>query len=455
MNVNAAPSIVEPADGLPNPQRLLALLTVMLGIVIAVLDGTIVNVALPTIATEQHASPNDAIWIVTAYQLAVMVSLLPMAALGESIGFKKVFLGGIAVFGLASLLCAYSPSLLVLTLARILQGVAGAALMSVNGALMRFILPSQMFGRGLSQNAMVVAVSAAAGPTIAGAILSVASWHWLFLINVPLAVIAVGVGRITLPATHTTGASLDKWSALLNAAAFGFLVSGLSSIGTTGTPLWLIVAQLAIALVAGIALVRRERRRPAPLFPVDLLRIPAFSLSVIASVSSFMAQFLALVSLPFIFHHAMGFSDIDTGLLMTPWPLATAIIAPLSGYMTDRFNPGKVSGIGSLILVLGFISLALLPEHPSVFDITWRLAVCGFGFGLFQSPNNKVMLTSAPRQRSGGASGMLSTARLLGQSIGAAIAAIMFGLLTSFNLPLMMAVAAAFAAIAMVLSVWR
>jgi DHA2 family multidrug resistance protein-like MFS transporter len=455
MNVNAATSIVEPADGLPNPQRLLALLTIMLGIVIAVLDGTIVNVALPTIATEQHASPNDAIWIVTAYQLAVMVSLLPMAALGESIGFKKVFLGGIAVFGLASLLCAYSPSLLVLTLARILQGVAGAALMSVNGALMRFILPSQMFGRGLSQNAMVVAVSAAAGPTIAGAILSVASWHWLFLINVPLAVIAVGVGRITLPATHTTGASLDKWSALLNAAAFGFLVSGLSSIGTTGTPLWLILAQLAIALVAGIALVRRERQRPAPLFPVDLLRIPAFSLSVIASVCSFMAQFLALVSLPFIFHHAMGFSDIDTGLLMTPWPLATAIIAPLSGYVTDRFNPGKVSGIGSLILVLGFISLALLPEHPSVVDITWRLAVCGFGFGLFQSPNNKVMLTSAPRQRSGGASGMLSTARLLGQSIGAAIAAIMFGLLTSFNLPLMMAVAAAFAAVAMVLSVWR
>ena len=456
--MTVAATHLAPADvheGLPNPTRTIAFLTLGLGIVMAVLDGTIVNVALPTIALDQHVAAADAIWVVTGYQLAVTIALLPLAALGEAIGFRKIFISGLFLFAVASLLCAYSPSLLVLTIARILQGIGGAAIMGVNGALVRFIMPQRMLGRGLAGVAMVVAVSGAAGPTIAAAILAVASWHWLFLINVPLGIIGLFVGRLTLPVTPASGVRFDTGSALLNAATFGFLISGLSSIGTTGVPLWIPIGQLAIALVAGVLLVLRQTNRTAPMFPVDLLRIPAFRLSIVASVSSFAAQFLATVSLPFFFSRALNFSEVETGLLMTPWPVATAIIAPISGRLADRFAAGRLSGLGSLIFAVGLTSVALLPAAPAIWDIVWRVALSGLGFGLFQSPNNKVMFSSAPRSRSGGASGMQSTARLLGQSIGAALAAIIFGLTASYNLPLSLGVAAAFALVAAVVSIWR
>ena len=176
-------------DGLPRPRAGFAAMAVLLTITMAVLDGTIMNVALPTIAQDQGVSPAHAIWVVTAYQLAIVVSLLPLAALGEAIGFRKVYLSGIAVFGIASGLCAMAPNIEFLTAARVLQGLGGAALMSINGALMRHIFPQAKLGRAIGWIAMTVSVSAAAGPTISSAILSVASWHWLFLINLPISIL--------------------------------------------------------------------------------------------------------------------------------------------------------------------------------------------------------------------------------------------------------------------------
>ena len=434
---------------------MLAFLTVALGIVVAVLDGTIVNVALPVIALDQHATAAESIWLVTGYQLAVAVALLPMAALGESIGFKKVFSAGLIVFATASLLCAYANSLPVLVLARIVQGLGGAALMGISGALVRFIMPVRQLGRGISGMAVTVAVAAAAGPSIASAILAVATWHWLFLINVPLGIVCFAVGRVTLPETPRSGKRLDLGSVLLNALAIGSLISGLSSIGTRGVAWWAWAAQLMVATVAGYLLVRREIGQKSPMLPVDLLRIRPFALAVIASVTSFVAQMLMTVSLPFFFSGMLGYSASQTGLLMTPWPVATAVVAPVSARLTERFASAKISGLGSLIFALGLLWLAFLPAQPAVWDIAARLAFCGIGFGLFQSPNNKVLIGSAPRERSGGASGMQSTARLLGQSSGAALAAIVFGLTSGYNMMLTMGIATAFALAAAILSIWR
>ncbi|MGN6101311.1 MAG: MFS transporter [Devosia sp.] len=455
MSISSAPAGVDAHEGLPHPRRLLAFLTVALGIVMAVLDGTIVNVALPTIALDQHATAAESIWIVTGFQLAVSVALLPMAALGEAIGFKKIFASGIVVFALASLACAYAPNLPMLTLARIVQGIGGAALMSISGALVRFIMPARHIGRGISGIAMTVAVSAAAGPTIAAAILAVTTWHWLFLINVPLGVLCLAVGRITLPETPASGKRFDYGSALLTALTFGPLISGLSSIGTRGVEIWIPIAQIAVGVVAGILLVRRESTETAPMLPVDLFRIPAFRLAIVASITSFIAQMLMMVSLPFFFTRGLGFGAVETGLLMTPWPVSTAIVAPISARLIERYPAPRVSGIGSLIFAIGLGSLALLPDHPATGDIVWRLAICGAGFGLFQSPNNKVMITSAPRNRSGGASGMQSTARLQGQSTGAALAAIIFSVTAGYDLTFTMGLSAAFAIAAAILSIWR
>ena len=416
-------------DGLPLPQRYGAILTIVIGITMAVLDGAIANVALPTIASDLNASPAASIWIVNAYQIAIVISLLSLSFLGDMIGYHRIYKAGLVVFTLTSLLCAFSHSLEMLTLARIAQGFGGAALMSVNTALIRLIYPQRQLGRGMGINSFVVAVSSAAGPTIAAAILSLASWQWLFLINVPLGIIAWLLAVRFLPsnASHSDKPRFDLPSAVMNALTFGLLITALSSFAQ-GQSTTLVLAEVVALLVIGFFFVRRQLRLPVPLLPVDLLRIPLFSLSICTSICSFCAQMLALVALPFFLQSVIGRSEVETGLLLTPWPLATMVMAPLAGYLIERVHAGLLGAIGLVVMAVGLFSLALLPASPGDLDIIWRMILCGAGFGLFQSPNNHTIITSAPRHRSGGASGMLGTARLLGQSTGAALVALMFNL---------------------------
>ncbi|HHG7000101.1 TPA: MFS transporter [Klebsiella pneumoniae] len=410
------------SDGVPLPQRYGAILTIVLGLTMAVLDGAIANVALPTIASDLNASPAASIWIVNAYQIAIVIALLPLSFLGDMVG--------LVVFIFTSLACALSRSLEMLTFARVAQGLGGAALMSVNTALIRLIYPQRFLGRGMGINSFVVAVSSAAGPTIAAAILSLASWQWLFLINVPLGIVAFILAMRFLPPNSARSKIIrfDLPSAIMNALTFGLLITALSGFAQ-GQSTQLVLAEVAAMLVVGFFFVRRQLTMPVPLLPVDLLRIPLFSLSICTSICSFCAQMLAMVSLPFFLQSMMGRSEVETGLLLTPWPLATMVMAPLAGYLIEKCHAGLLGAVGLLIMACGLFGLALLPSSPSDLDIIWRMALCGAGFGLFQSPNNHTIVASAPSHRSGGASGMLGTARLLGQSTGAALVALLFNLL--------------------------
>jgi DHA2 family multidrug resistance protein-like MFS transporter len=410
-------------DGLPLPQRYWAILTVALGIVMAVMDGAIANIALPTIAQDLHASPAFSIWVVNGYQLAITISLLPLASLGEIIGYRRVYLAGLALFTLASLLCALSNTLMLLTLARVVQGFGAAGIMSVNTALVRFIYPHRMLGRGIGINALVVAMSAAVGPTLASAILATANWPYLFAVNIPFGVAAVMVGTRALPHTPRGRHAFDWQSALISAVVFGLGIAAIDSVGH-GEPPYLYMSEAMIAGMAGILLVRRQLTMTSPLLPVDLLRIPIFALSICTSVASFCAQMLAYVALPFYLHQRFGYSAVEIGLLITPWPIAIAFAAPLAGHLVERYPAGLLGGIGLLLFAAGLTALALLPAHPAMDDVIWRMALSGAGFGLFQSPNNRTMIAAAPRERSGGASGMLGTARLLGQTMGAALVAL-------------------------------
>ena len=417
----------DPSDGLPVPQRYWAIVTVGLAIVLAVLDSAIANVALPTIAADVHASPSASIWVVNAYQLAITISLLPFASLGDIYGYGRVYQTGLVVFTLASLGCALSDSLATLTIARVIQGFGAAGIMSVNGALVRFIYPRRLLGRGIGVNGLLVAVASAVGPTVASGILSVASWPWLFAVNVPIGVAAFLIAIRSLPPNRRAPHRFDVRSALLNAVAFGLLIIAIGGLGHGERP-GLVAIELAGAIAAGVLLVRRQLSVASPLLPIDLLRIPIFGLSVATSICSFAAAALAFVSLPFYFQDVLGHSQVATGLLMTPWPAMVAVIAPIAGRLADRYPAGLLGGVGLGALAAGLALLALLPAHPTGLDIGWRMAICGFGFGLFQTPNNRAMIGAAPRERSGGASGMLSTARLLGQTIGAAVVALIFGL---------------------------
>ncbi len=413
-------------DGLPNPRRMLAFATLAMATGMAVLDGAIVNVALPTVARELAISNAQSVWIVNAFQLAVTVSLLPLSALGDGLGYRRVYWPGLALFTLASLACAMAPSFPVLTVARAVQGLGAAGIMSVNIALVRFIYPSSRLGRGVGNMALVVAVCSAGSPTVAAAILSVASWRWLFLVNVPIGAVALVMAARNLPATPTRKQKLDPISIVLNALTFGLLIVGINSIGQAAARS-AALAELAAAVAIGTLLVRRQLKLPTPLLPLDLLRRPVFALSLATSIASFASQTLALVALPFYFEDTLGRSETATGLLMTPWPLATALIAPVAGRLADRFVPALLGSAGLLVMAAGLALVASVGSDPGGPSLVWRLAICGFGFGFFQSPNNRLIIGSAPPERSGGASGLQSSGRLIGQSVGAALMAVAFG----------------------------
>ncbi|MEO5660819.1 MAG: MFS transporter [Polaromonas sp.] len=424
-------------DGLPPRERARALLVIILGIVMAVLDGTIVNLALPDITQALNASPAQSIWVINAYQIATLALLLPLATLGDIVGYRRVYLVGMAVFAVASVACSLAESLPMLALARVLQGMGAAGIMSVNAAMVRLIYPARLLGRGMAINSMVVATASVAGPSIAAGILSVASWPWLFAINIPVGLLSLWLGRKALPQNHAKaeGARFSPLDVLLNGLMFGLVFLGIDGLGVrveagagsaSATPLWLALAELGAGVVVGVVYVRRQLREAVPLFPLDLLRIPVFALSMGSSVGAFSAQTLAYVGLPFLLLGRYGLSHLEAGLLLTAWPLSIVVMAPLVGRLIGRYPGGLLGGVGLALLSLGLVALALLPDQPSNADIVWRMALCGAGFGIFQSPNNHLIITSAPAHRSGGASGMLGTARLTGQTLGAVLLAIIF-----------------------------
>ena len=443
-----------PPDGLPLPQRYWAILTIGMGLTLAVLNGAIANVALPVIARDLHTDPATSIWVVNAFQLAVTVSLLPLASLGEIHGYRKVYRWGLLVFTVASVLCALSSTLPVLILARVAQGIGAAGIMSVNGALIRFIYPRRSLGQAVGFNATIGSIASAIGPSVASGVLIVAPWPWLFAVNVPLGLLACVIAWRALPDTPKSGATFDIAGALLQAVSFGMLLIGLSEIGH-GESLFHVVLDLVVGVITGGVLVARMMTERAPLLPVDLLRVPLFALSVASSVCSFIAQSMAQVALPFLFQHDLGLDQVMTGLLMTPWPLTVAVIAPLSGKLADKYSPGFLGGCGMVIMGLGLAAMAMLPMHATWVDIAWRMTLCGIGFGFFNTPNNRAIILSAPPARSGGASGMQATARLFGQTTGAAMVALVFAMMPAGGTTWTLIIAAGAAGLAAAVSFSR
>lgn len=443
-----------------SPRSYPAIFAVLMVLVMTVLDGTIVNVALPVLAADFNVSDSDTVWIVTIYQLVITMLLLPVSAIGDRGSYRKTFLTGTLIFTAASIGCALSPSFGWVLVARAFQGLGAACVMGVNIALTRLIYPKKVLGRGLALNAMVIAISTAAGPTIAGAVLSAASWHWLFLINIPFGLAAFFIGRAKLPANppkeNKSQKSFDFLSAVENMVVFGLLFYGLGMFSRKENP-WLACGLLFIGIVVAWLYVRRQLHIQEPMLPVDLFRSRLFSLSIMTSIGSFIAQNVAMISLPFLFHNRYGFSEILTGLLMTPWSLATMAISPIAARFVEKHNPERTAACGMAVYACGILLLLMLPgEGASVWQIAWRMALCGIGFGMFQTPNNIVMVIATPLSRSGSAGGMQSTARLVGQTLGATIVTLVFAVTASgVSIAVCLYVAMSFAILAGAFSISR
>lgn len=438
-------------DGLPTPRRYYAMLAIAIGIAMAVLDGTVVNVALPSIARELGASPSAAVWVINAYQLVIVALLLPLASMGERLGYRRIYQVGIALFTLGSLLCALSGSLPTLIAARVVQGVGGAALMSMNGALVRYTYPYAHLGRGMGLNGLVVSLSAAVAPSLAAGILAVGPWPWLFAVNVPFGLLNLWLALRFLPNSERAARPFDWTSAVLSAAMLALLFIGADTVTRGGATLPA-AAGIVAAIAAAVFLVARARRSEAPLVPVDLFRIPIFALSVAASIAAFAAFSITFVALPFYFQEVLGRDQVATGLLMTPWPVAIGLAAPLAGRLSDRISAGTLGAFGMALLAAGLALLAGLSPATPTFAIVSMMALCGFGFGTFQAPNNRTLLSAAPRARSGAAGGMLATARLLGMTIGATIVALVFHVAPQGPEPVSLGIATGLAVVAALLS---
>ncbi|MFP5406912.1 MAG: MFS transporter, partial [Gammaproteobacteria bacterium] len=360
------------------------------------------------IARELESSAAHSIWVVNAYQVATLAMLLPLASLGDLIGYRRVYLAGMALFALSSIGAMLSSSLGMLIAARAVQGLGAAGIMSVNSALVRLIYPRALLGRGMAINSIVVATSAVAGPSVAAAILSVASWPWLFALNLPLGALTLVLGRRALPVNPgapAAGARFSLVDAALNVLMFLLIFIGAERLGVhaepqQGSPL-VAAGLLAAGLVVGVFYLRRQRALSVPLFPVDLLRIPVFSLSMGASISAFCGQMLAYIALPFLLLDTYGRSPFQAGWLITAWPLAIVCVAPIAGRLIGRYPDGLLGGMGMAVFAAGLLLLSILPADPSNADVVWRMALCGAGFGLFQSPNNHTIVATPPLSRSG------------------------------------------------------
>ncbi|WP_312670305.1 MFS transporter [Pseudescherichia sp.] len=419
-------------EGLVGRERMLAMAAVMTSTTMAVFDGAIINVALPSIAHALAVPARSAVWVANGYLLSAAMTLAIFAALASRIGFRALFAFGLCLFTLASLGCALSSSLSMLTGWRIVQGVGGAATLSIAPAILRSVFPTRLLGRILGLHALLIAASTAVAPVLGGTLLAALSWQWLFAINIPLGTIALTLTLQAIPDNRTRGrAPFDIAGAALSALMLGGLIMAANAFSRPGlaqTQLWTAAGYGGVAMAAGLAFIWRQRRAPQPLMPLQLFSSARFSLAALTSLASFVSQGMTFIALPFLFQSVYGYSVFASALLFTPWPLGIMLAAPHAGRLADRYPAAIISTAGLGLFALGLVLLALLPAQAQAWDIGVRSLVCGIGFGFFQSPNNREMMANASREHSGYASGVLAIMRTFGQCLGGALVGIVLSI---------------------------
>ena len=406
----------DPADGLPLPRRYWAIVAISFGTALLVLDGAIANVALPTIARELGVTNGAVTNVVTIYQLVLVMVLLPFASLGDRVGHRRLYQYGQVVFMVASALCLFASNFFVLLVLRALQGIGAGMALSVSAAMLRQIYPARKLGTGMGINSVIVASSAALAPTLGGYIVGHVSWQWVFVAAVPLAFVSLLLGR-ALPEPVRKEQPAQWLSGVWSAATMLLLIGGVQL--ATHEALVPGIAMVVAGLVSTVFLIRRERGRTAPVVPVDLMAKPVLGLSALAAIAAFTAAGSLMLSLPFRFEEAYGYAPQEVGLLLLPFPLTMLVVAPLAGWMSDRIAPTKLGVTGMALAIAGLLLLVFMPDRPGELAIAWRLSLTAAGFGLFFAPNSRLLIGQAPRERAAAAGGLLSTSRLLGQTMAA------------------------------------
>jgi MFS transporter, DHA2 family, multidrug resistance protein len=408
-------------DGLPPRRRVIAVAALFMGALVQQIDAMVASVTLPTIATALHIEPQASVLIITVYQLILAMTLMPLAALGDRIGHRRLYCAGLALHMLATTLYVFVDSLPALIAVRVLQAMGTASAMSVSVAMLRNIYPLSRLGAGLALNTVANAGGTSLAPVVGGLVLSVANWRWAFAAVVPLSIVVLLISR-ALPEPEPRAHAFDTLGSLLCAVTLGLLVGGLESVIHGGHVL-LSLGIIALGVVTGWLFVRHERQAPQPVLPVDLLAQPVIALSTIACFIAVLGSIILLIATPFRLQQGYGFAPGEIGGMMAAYAVASLMFAPLSGFLSDRIPVAVLGTIGMTVASIGLLLVAFLPDHPGHFDIAWRIWVCGAGFGIFTAPNARFIIASAPKARTAAAGSIFSTTRMLGQATGATLSA--------------------------------
>ena len=426
-----------PPSGIPTPRKTArqrvthpraVVALVWTGLFMTTLDASIVNIGLPTIARAFATPLSGTIeWVIIGYLVVAAALLLTVGRLSDMIGRTPIWMTGLGLFTLASVLCGAAPSVQLLILARVLQGAGAALLLATGTAMLTDAVPPNQRGRALGLGAVAIALGTSVGPTMGGLITEHLSWRWIFYVNVPVGLVAFVAARRFLPrAAERRQGRFDPVGALLLGVGVAALNLGLSFGVEWGWASARFLGTLAIGAAALAGALVAERHVSDPVIDLKLFRNRVFSSAIASMTLSMLALFSVGFLLPFYFEELRGFSTAHSGWLLTPLPLALAIVAPIAGAASDRLGSRLIAPLGLAINAVALFLLARLDVTSSTGDIVWRLALAGIGQGLFQAPNTRALMEAAPGTKQGAASGLLATARITGQAVSVAVAGAVF-----------------------------
>jgi EmrB/QacA subfamily drug resistance transporter len=401
---------------------------VCLGVFMTTLDASIVNIGLPAIAHSFKTPLNGAVeWIIICYLVMIGGLLLTFGRLSDMIGRSPIWMAGLFVFAIGSAASGAAPSLGLLIAARALQGVGGALMFSTSAALLSNAVPKAQRGHALGWGAVATALGASAGPTIGGLLTAYENWRWIFYVNVPIALLAIlATLRLLPPRIERDREKFDLLGALLLAIALGALTLGLSFGQEWG---WASPRTLVILLIGAASLIAGtfvEHRSTNPIIDLKLFRNRVFVSAVVSLLCAMLALFAIGFLFPFYAEQLRGFTTNRTGLLLTPYPVAMAIVSPLAGALSDRIGSRWLAPLALGITSVALLLMTQLDATSPTSAMAWRLALAGVGLGLFQAPNTSALMSAAPESEQGMASGVFATARVTGQALSVAVAGAVF-----------------------------
>lgn len=395
---------------------------VAMGVFLATIDGSIVNIALPTLEKALEVDFSMVEWVVLAYLLTISTLMLGVGRLADIIGKKKIYAAGFVIFTVGSVLCGLSTQIAWLIAFRVLQAIGGAMMMALGTAIVTEAFPPSERGKALGIMGTVVSIGIIAGPTIGGLILEALSWQWLFFVNLPIGVVGVLMVLKFVPAIRPGGGERFDFAGAgtLFVSLFALLL-GLSLSQGMGFGNFQVLGLLAVAGVFVAAFIFLELRNAQPMIDLRLFKNSLFSINLITGFITFIGTAGTMLIMPFYLQNILGLQPRDTGLLLGVVPLAVGLVAPLSGQLSDRIGPRPLTALGLLLLIIGYLAVSTLDATTTGWGYALRFLPVGLGLGLFQSPNNSAVMGTAPKNRMGIVSGLLAITRTLGQTSGIAI----------------------------------